>query len=174
MNRARLLRSLCLSCPLVLLALAVAVSCSNQKDTQPFVPSQRGAVQPDAGGAALDESVACLKLKGAESSARAALGCEAVTLECPDYIRPAGSGVCFQYSEGSVEACAALYQSFTTCDEFTLHPCLISTVSMCDAPVEGEGGAGGAPSVPVVGEGGSGGGEVPSGDAGTGGVAATP
>ena len=146
MNQARLLRSLCLSCPALLIALAVAVSCSNQNDSEPFVPSQRGAVQPDAGGPLLIESEACLRLKGAEISARAALSCPTQSRVCPGYIRPAGGNECFQYSEASINACATLYDTFTTCEEFTLHPCLVSAVPMCDTPVGGEGGAGGAPS----------------------------
>ena len=142
----RVLRSL----SLVALALAAVASCSKVEDTQDYIPSQRGAVQPDAGGDLLSEADACDQLASAESSARKALGCGTSLLECPGSIRPAGGAACFQYSEASVEGCAALYDTFVSCEEFAQHPCLISAVAVgCDAPPVGEAGAGGAPSTPT-------------------------
>jgi hypothetical protein len=145
--RARRLRWLSLSG----LALGLALSCSKANDTQDYVPSQRGAVQPDAGGAQISEDAACAELEQAEADARADLGCAALEAVCPSYIRPAGSTGCFAYSQTSVDGCKALYQSFTGCEEFDLHPCLITAIpdSGCGTPVPGEGGAGGAPGVPV-------------------------
>jgi len=140
MNRARLFRALSVS----VLALAASVSCSTTKDTEDFVPSQRGAVQPDGGGPLLSEAAACGQLKAAESGARQALGCAAVTRECPSYIRPAGAA-CFQYQQASIDGCADLFDSFQSCEDFALHPCLVTAVSLCDEPNPGEGGAGGAP-----------------------------
>ena len=158
MNRARLIRSLSSSG----LALAVVISCSKAKDTQDFVPSQRGAVQPDAGGPQVSEADACTQLKKAESSARAALSCDPVTRECPDYIRPAGGADCFEYSQASITGCQKLYESFTSCSDFDAHLCLIAAVSNCDAPPDdGEAGAGGAAGAP----------STPEGEAGTPGAA---
>jgi hypothetical protein len=131
--------------------LVVAASCSSQKDTEAYVPSERGAVQPDSGGPLLAEGPACDRLKSAESSARATLGCPAVTRECPAYIRPAGIADCFLYSQDSIDSCSALYDSFKDCADFDKHPCLISAVDNCtfsDAGVPGDGGAGGAASTP--------------------------
>lgn len=146
-SRTRLSRSLSLSA----LALLVVLSCSKANDTQDYVPSQRGAVQPDAGGAAITEDAACAQLKKAEADARAELGCDALKAVCPSYIRPAGSTGCFAYSQASVNGCKALYQSFNGCEDFELHPCLITAIpdAECGAPAPGEGGAGGASGVPA-------------------------
>lgn len=148
--RAGLLRSLCRTCPAVLLGLATALSCSSQKDSQAYVPSAPGAVQPDGGGRLVAEATACGQLKTAESSARQALGCEAVTRACPQSIRPAGGASCFQYDQLSIDACVTRYASFESCDDFVLHPCLISALSDCGAAAEGgAGGAAGAPASPA-------------------------
>ncbi|MEO6603092.1 MAG: hypothetical protein ABIQ16_24615 [Polyangiaceae bacterium] len=147
MSLSRAVNWVCLSCVL----LVAAASCTSQKDTEADVPSGRGAVQPAASGPLLAEGVACTKLKSAESSARAQLSCPPVTRACPDYIRPAGGADCFQYSQGSLDGCADLYASFTTCADFDAHPCLVSAADKCDAvPAPnsegGAGGTGGAPS----------------------------
>ena len=125
--------------------LVAAASCTSQKDSEPFVPSGRGAVQPEASGPLLAEGAACEQLTSAESSARAQLGCPAVTRTCPDYVRPAGGADCFQFSQGSIDGCADLYASFTACADFDAHPCLLSAVDKCESSPEptGEGGAGG-------------------------------
>jgi hypothetical protein len=138
MNRAK--RRLVLA----VAALVLGPACTKSKDTEQYLPSERGAVQPDAGGALLSEQSACSELTTAEAAARKALGCEAVVRKCPGFIRPAGSEACFEYSQLSVKGCTQLYDSFTSCDEFAKHPCLISAVSNCDGA--GEGGAGGAAS----------------------------
>jgi uncharacterized membrane protein YgcG len=163
MNLLRLLR---LSCPALVLASAGALSCSSVKDTEATVPSQRGAVQPDGGGALVTEADACDKLTKAEKQARAALSCPAVTRECPGYIRPAGNDACYLYDQASIDGCTTLFRQFTSCEDFALHPCLISASSLCDT---GEGGAGGAPSSP--GEGGNAG---SAGESGGGGSAGSP
>ena len=128
-----------------LAALALAAACTESKDTEDYAPSERGAVQPDAGGTLLSESNACALLKTAEAAARAALSCSALSRACPAFIRPAGGEGCFEYSQASVKACEAQYQTFTTCDDFARHPCLLSAVSNCESAT-GEGGAGGAAS----------------------------
>ena len=147
MNRAGLVRSLSM-CGL---ALALVLSCSTAKDNQGYVPSQRGAVQPDAGGAQIGEASACAELEKAQANARADLGCGALKLACPSIIRPAGNSGCFTYSQASVDGCKDFYQSFNGCEDFALHPCLITAtaVSDCGVSVSGEGGAGGDPGVPV-------------------------
>jgi hypothetical protein len=125
-----------------LVALALGAACTKSEDTRDYVPSERGAVQPDAGGALLSETNACAALIAAEAKARASLGCDTVKRQCPAFIRPAGGEACFEYSQASVKGCGSLFDSFTSCDDFTLHPCLISAVSKCDGA--GEGGASGA------------------------------
>ena len=139
MNYARLSSLLCAT----VLGAIVGASCTSTHDTADVVPSPPGAVQPDAGGKSIDEATACMQLTGAESSARAALGCAAVTRTCPNYIRPAGSTACFVYDQTSVEGCVILYNSFTSCAEFDQEPCL-ATAEPCDGDSGiGSGGAGG-------------------------------
>ena len=154
---------------LALVAWVLASACTKSKDTYDPEPPERGAVQPDGGGARLSEPSACNQLKAAESAARSALNCAPVSRACPAFIRPAGGEGCFEYSEASVKACAALYGSFTRCEDFTTHPCLLSAVSECDGePAEGAAGAGPVGSAGSAGEGDGAG--VP-GSAGEGGAA---
>jgi hypothetical protein len=148
------------------LALVVAVSCSNPKDTEPFEPSQRGAVAPDGGGPLLGEAAACQRLKDAESSARQALGCDALARTCPESIRPAGGEACFEYDQASIEGCATLFASFTSCQEFSQHPCVIRAVSMCDVGSQGTAGSAGAGGALAFGAAGSAGASYLPGEAG--------
>jgi hypothetical protein len=129
MNHARLSSLLCAT---VLAAIAGA-SCTSTNDTADVVPSLPGAVQPDAGGKSVDETTACAKVTGAESSARAALSCDPVVRTCPNYIRPAGSAACFVYDEASVDGCVTLFNSFTSCAEFDQQPCLVTAEPCSDA-----------------------------------------
>jgi hypothetical protein len=124
--------------------LAAAESCTSVKDDEPAVPSQPGAVQPDTSGTLLTEASACSQLDSGESKARSDLGCASAKHVCPDYIRPAGGADCFAYDKGSVTACVKLYGTFTSCEDFDVHPCLITAVSQCDVGAGGEGGMGAA------------------------------
>jgi hypothetical protein len=138
-----------------LVALSLGAACTKSKDTEDYVPSERGARQPGAGGAFISEARACAELQAAEADARAALGCSAVRRDCPAFIRPAGGEACFEYSQASVKGCADLYDSFNSCEDFALHPCLISAASNCDGG--GEGGSAGEPESAAAGQGGAGG-----------------
>lgn len=143
-NRSlRAARAVCLA----LVALVAAASCTSAKDTEDYVPSQPGAVQPEPtkNGKFEDEATACSALTKAESSARSMLGCDAAKRTCPDYIRPAGGADCFVYDEGTVTECAKEFGMFTSCDDFDVHPCLVIAKSQCSTGDVGEGGMGGAP-----------------------------
>jgi len=128
---------------LALLATVAAASCTSAKDTEDYVPSQPGAVQPKTNGQPIDEATACADLSKAESSARSLLGCDAAKHTCPDYIRPAGGADCFVYDQGSVTECAKMFGTFTDCSDFDLHPCIVTAKSQCTAGAAGEGGMGG-------------------------------
>jgi hypothetical protein len=166
-SKNRLLRAARAVC-LAVLGLAAAASCTSAKDTEGYVPSQPGAVQPDAtkNGKTEDEATACSALTKAESSARSMLGCDAAKRTCPDYIRPAGGADCFVYDQGSVTECVQQLGMFTDCADFDLHPCLVIAKSQCSSE-SGEGGAGGIGGAP--GEGGSSGTTDVSSPAGAGG-----
>jgi hypothetical protein len=167
--RFRLLRAARAVC-LVSLALLAAASCTSAKDTEDYVPSQPGAVQPEANGKLIDEATACSTLSKAESSARSMLGCDAAKRTCPDYIRPAGGADClFEYDQGTVNACAKQLDTFTSCDDFDLHPCLVTAKSNCATDDTSEGGSGGMGGAPA--EGGSSGMVDLSSPAGAGGSA---
>jgi hypothetical protein len=139
MNYARLSSLLCVS----LVVAVLAASCTSTHDTADVVPPLPGAFQSDAGGKLIDEATACAELTQAESSARAALGCDAPMRDCPAYIRPAGGAGCFLYDEASVAGCVDHFNSFGSCDAFDARPCLVTAVSRCDAVDSGAGGAGG-------------------------------
>ncbi len=146
----RTARTLCL----VSLALVAAASCTTAQDTESYVPSQPGAVQPDTNGKLIDEAMACSQLTAAESSARSMLGCDAAKHTCPDYIRPVGGADCLnKYDEGSVTACAKAFGAFTDCADFDLHPCIVTAKSECTTGDTGEGGTGGMGGVPAEGGG---------------------
>ncbi|HEY5374700.1 MAG TPA: hypothetical protein VIK01_13530, partial [Polyangiaceae bacterium] len=165
-NRSlRAARAACLA----LLALVAAASCTSAKDTEDYVPSQPGAVQPDTNGKLIDEATACTELSNAESSARSTLGCAAAKHTCPDYIRPVGGADCFKYDEGSVKGCATKFDSFMSCDDFDRHPCVVTAKSECATADTSEGGMGGVGGAPA--EGGSSGMADVSGPAGAGGSA---
>jgi hypothetical protein len=165
MNFARWSNLLCLAA----LAAVLAASCTSTHDTADVVPSLPGAFQPDAGGKLIAETTACSELTKAESAARAALGCDMVTRDCPSYIRPAGGADCFVYDQASVNGCENLYQSFTTCDEFDQRPCLVTAVSQCDGTNSGSGGAGGQSGGETAGQAGTAG-EAGAAGASTGGA----
>ncbi len=137
MNYARLSSLLVAS----VLSAVLAASCASTHDSADVVPSPPGAFQPDGGGPPLDEAAACAQLTTAESAARMALSCDPVMRTCPDYIRPAGSTACFMYDAASVTGCAALYDSFTSCDEFDQQPCLVVALP-CENGDSGLGSAG--------------------------------
>jgi hypothetical protein len=134
-----------------LLATVAAASCTSAKDTEDYVPSQPGAVQPKTNGQPIDEATACAELSKAESSARSTLGCDAAKHTCPDYIRPAGGADCFVYDQGSVTECAKTFGAFTDCSDFDLHPCIVTASSQCTAGDAGEGGMGGMGGAPAEG-----------------------
>ena len=167
MSFSRAVAWVCLCC----VSLLMAASCTSDTETDAYVPSEPGAVQPNSGGPLLAEADACAQLKGAESSARSKLGCAAVTRDCPSFVRPAGGSGCFQYSKASIAACASLFESFGDCADFDKHPCLISATA-CDVEPNGEGGAGGAVgsagAAAAPDEGGSGGSGETAGAAGDG------
>jgi hypothetical protein len=161
----RLLRALCLS----MFAVVAAASCTTAKDTESYVPSKVGVVQPEPNGQLVDEASACAQFTKAEAKARADLSCDAVKRTCPAFIRPAGGEGCFQYDQGTINGCVKLFGTFTTCDDFDANPCVLSAKSSCDQGA-GEGGAAGAGGAAGGNEGGVGGMMVvPPADAGAGG-----
>ncbi len=144
-----------------LACLVVAESCSDSDGTDPYIPSQPGAQQPDGSGAALDESAACEQVRAAEEQARVRLQCpDLMRPECPYYVRPAGSG-CWEFPQDSVDACVEAIGDYTTCNDFSNKPCVLSAVPSSDtcpdspivgaAGATGEGGVGGAAGAPSVG-----------------------
>ncbi|HEY4159113.1 MAG TPA: hypothetical protein VGM29_13485 [Polyangiaceae bacterium] len=137
----RSLRALCSALGLVV----VLASCSQSGDTEDYVPSLAGALQPDGGGALIDEATACSQLVDAETAERKQLGCPAAThAACPAYIRPAGGADCFSYDQSSLDGCVKAYQGFQSCVDFDRHPCLLVAVANCPDSGVGEAGAAGA------------------------------
>jgi hypothetical protein len=152
------------------LALGVVpafVSCATSEDTEPFVPSVQGAMQPDDGGDLISEEDACDRLRTAALDAYERLDCDAPAYpDCPGFLRPGGGSGCYEYRADSVDSCEQAYENAASCR--VLAPCLATAelnveLSTCDQPVmDGAGGAGGGSGA------GGGGGDAGGMDAGGG------
>jgi hypothetical protein len=148
-------------------------NCTASEDTEPFVPSMQGATQPEADGTLISEADACDRLLGAVEAAYDRLRCDTPNFPgCPAFVRPGGGSGCYEYSEGSVEACEQAYEDARSCRE--LSPCLATAQLSTELPTcdlaSGEGGQGGGGSGGGGGGGADGGGSGGSGDAGGGAV----
>ena len=139
-----------------------------------------GATQPEGGGALLSEADACERVRSAALDAYDQLNCDEPTFpECPAFLRPGGGSGCYEYREGSIEACEQAYEEASSCR--TLGPCLVTAEQNLDLdtceevipPDPGTGGAGGA-DTGVGGTDAGGASPLPMGgaDPGTGGVPA--
>lgn len=143
--------------------------CEAAEDTEPFVASNPGAVQPEAGGDGISEAEACQQLLDARKEAREQHDCEAERLGCPELIRPLASDPCerYLYDEESLDACVDEISEYASCADFDRKPCLVTALVQEDAVCEaGSGSGGSAGQGPTSGSGGSGG---SSGVGGTGG-----
>jgi hypothetical protein len=143
MIRAKARSAWLLGCSLLLLGLGA--SCSESDETEPFVPPRVGAEQPASGGEPLGADEACERLREAEEAARVNLQCRDLERpECPDYVRPAGTG-CWVYSEDSVTACVDKIAEYDDCSDFEQSRCILAaTPSDSDCALGGGGGAGGS------------------------------
>jgi hypothetical protein len=126
--------------------MILASSCSEDVATEPVVPAEQGALQPEGGGDAIVEEEACQRLADAIADKDDELDCD-VALECPEGIRPAGGEACLEYDEETVEACVSVIESYEECEEFDTRPCiataLAGTADPACAPAGGAGGMAG-------------------------------
>ena len=129
------------------LSALLYASCTTSEDTEPYVPAVDGAIQPEASGALISEDDACDRLKSAAEKAYDRLDCEPPTFQdCPAFLRPGGGSGCYEYREGSIEACEDKYAEASSCR--TLSPCFATAelnleLATCEQVPVGEGGAGG-------------------------------
>lgn len=131
---------------LSLLVMGWVTACTESKDTNPVVTPKVGAYQPAPSGVLIDEAEACQAITAAEDAARGSLGCGTVQrAPCPEYIRPAGGSSCYQYDQGTVDACVSYYGSLSACVDFIEKPCVVSAVPItgCASSSGGAGGTGG-------------------------------
>jgi hypothetical protein len=142
--------------------LPAFASCANSEDTEPFVPSMRGANQPNGSGDLISEDDACERLRSAALAAYEDLGCvEPEYPACPGFLRPAGGSGCYEYREGSVASCEREYEDATSCSN--LAPCLATAELNLELPSceqvtpDGMAGAGGSAGVDTGGAGAGGG-----------------
>lgn len=129
--------------------LPVYLSCTNDPDTEPFVPALPGATQPvNESGSLISEEDACQRLLAAATAAYEDRHCSFEHAACPDFIRPAGASGCYEYSEQSVAECEDAYDSAgSSCS--SLGPCFatavenksLPTCELVEVPGEGLGGA---------------------------------
>jgi hypothetical protein len=156
----------------------VFASCTTDEDTEPHVPSVPGATQPEGSGALLSEADACERARSAALDAYDRLGCDETFAECPAFLRPGGGSGCYEYREGSIEACEQAYEEASSCRN--LGPCLVTAEQNLDldtceqiTPDPGAGGAGGmGPGVGGTDTGGAAPLPIGGADPGTGGIPA--
>ncbi len=140
---------------------AAQVACSDATDTNDVVPATAGAFQPKANGQRTDGAAACAAITAAEDARRSSLSCGSVQRPaCPEYIRPAGGADCYEYDQGTVDACVEYYGGVQSCAAFASSPCVVTAypTASCNGGAGGSGGSAGA--------GGSGGAAGGSGGAG--------
>jgi hypothetical protein len=118
--------------------LVLATSCVDEVKTEPDVPAAPGATQPEGNGKSVSASEACDQLEAAESKARSDLDCDpSPSPACPGRLRLAGSFVCAEVDQGSVEACVSAIADYSTCGEFDSRPCVVTVLSStCKNPTE--------------------------------------
>jgi hypothetical protein len=146
----------------VLSAIVSGGSCTGGNEEQTPFAAAPGATQPDGESPDLDESETCERIRRAEEKARQRLNCPDLgRAECPDYVRPAGTG-CWRYDEGSLEVCEETLQTYEGCLDFVQRPCVLTAVpadpGSCPAlgagGESGQGGTGGDGGAPVGARGG--------------------
>jgi hypothetical protein len=131
-----LLRAAC-SLPFFALALATG-GCVEDVRTEGDVPANRGATQPSTNGRIMTAEEACSRLVEAEADARDRLNCAKSPLPgCPERLRLAGSLVCSQVDEGSVDECVSAISEYRICSELDSRPCVVTVVrDTCVNPFE--------------------------------------
>lgn len=107
--------------------------------TEGDVPANPGAIQPATSGASLSLDEACERLANAEKDARRRLECDPSSLPgCPERLRLAGSLVCTEVDEGSVDGCVEAIEGYRFCSDFDARPCVVTVVAdTCKNPFEG-------------------------------------
>jgi hypothetical protein len=131
-----LLRAAC-SLPFFALSLATG-GCVEDIRTEGDVPANHGATQPSTNGQTITAEEACSRLLDAEADARDRLDCARSPLPgCPERLRLAGSLVCSEVDEGSVEECVSAISDYRVCSELDSRPCVVTVVrSTCVNPFE--------------------------------------
>jgi len=126
------------SCGLVIFGY-VGFACSSNVGTEDTVPSTKGFVMPDGGGARISEEDACARISSADRDARQRLSCGARPITCPEYVQPAGSQPCLEYDEATVIACESVIAGYKICADFDVKRCIVSAIP--DSAPKGCGGA---------------------------------
>jgi hypothetical protein len=121
-----------------LLVALVAAGCVDDIRTEGEVPAVHGATQPPTNGQSISADEACTRLEDAENDARKDLDCEPGGFPaCPERLRLAGSLVCSEVDEGSVDECVQAMKDITTCEELASQPCVVTVVrNTCVNPYE--------------------------------------
>lgn len=118
-------------------ACALVLSCSGVEDNAETEPSAPGVIQPEDGGDAIGEAAACERLAEAQSDALDRLDCEDVQpVDCPSYVRPAGSLACRLFSEDSVDACVDVIDGYERCEDFATSACVVTALDETDEQCE--------------------------------------
>jgi hypothetical protein len=126
------------------LSLWLASGCISDHTVEADVPSPTGVVQPGGnGGTELPAAEACERMKSARAVVATKLGCDDPSDACPRYLFVAGSMPCALYLESSVDACVAVIDGYSSCEDFSVKACVATPVSAsCVKPGAPEGGGG--------------------------------
>lgn len=117
---------------------AFVAGCVEDIRTEGEVKAPPGATQPEGNGVSISAEDACERLREAENDARREMRCEASPLPgCPERLRLAGSLVCAEVDEGSVDACVEVYSGYRFCEDLDARPCIVTVIrSTCENPYE--------------------------------------
>jgi hypothetical protein len=124
----------------------VTGGCVDDVRVEGVVPAAHGATQPSTNGQVITPEEACSRLTEAEDDARRQLRCPGGAFPgCPERLRLAGSLVCSEIDEGSVDECVKAISEYRSCTDLDSQHCVVTVVrSTCVNPYE----AGAAPPPP--------------------------
>jgi hypothetical protein len=112
------------------LSLWLVAGCISDPAVEADVPASQGITQPDGGGGAkLTAAEACDRMTSARAAAAKKLGCDDPGDRCPRYLFVAGAAPCTEYTEGSVDACVAVIDSYDACKDFSERACVATPVA---------------------------------------------
>lgn len=106
------------------------IGCSSSDDTEAVGAAGSTQQQPEGftptpTGVRISEQEACEAYVAGLEAAAERLGCTMTTPLCPGFLRQSAGEACYQYDQGTVTACVAFFDEYTTCDHIATRPCIV-------------------------------------------------